>query len=117
VSGGVERPDLECSYRQDIIVFEECVVARQHGRVFVADPDVNAGFTYGLDGLDVVPVAMGFHDLLYPQGPGNIKQTLVFIGCIDEKGFTRLAAPHHVDVVFYGSDDKSVDFGRRVRPD
>jgi hypothetical protein len=83
----------------------------------VADPDINTGLTYGLDGLDVVPVTMGFYDFLDSQSAGNIEQAFVFVGCIDQERLARLAAPNHVDVVFYGSDDKSVDFGRRVGPD
>jgi hypothetical protein len=109
--------EIEPADHVDRVVLQEMVVARQHRRVLVADPDVDAGFAYLLDGPNVVPVAVGLENRGDSEAGRHAKQAVVLVRGVDQRRHPGAAASHHVDVVFHWSHDETVHLGARVRPD
>ena len=66
-------------------VIEKHVIAdvREHRRVEFGDGDFVAGLAHCWDGLDVVPVAVGFEHSLHTKCVAEFEELFVFVGCIE----------------------------------
>ena len=68
-----------------------------------------AGVADRLDGLDVVPVAVGLDHLADAEVAAELEQALVLVGGVDQQGVAGLAATDDVDVVVHRADHHAVD--------
>ena len=115
MAGSVDRPQPEVADLDDVLVADHEVVRRQHLGVLGRDADVDPGLAAGLDGLDVVEVAVGREDPADAERPAERHEQLVLVGRVDEDRLARAPAPHDVGVVLVRSDDDLVDpHGRRL---
>ena len=67
-----------------------------------------AGVADRLDGLDVVPVAVGLDDLADTEVAAQLEEAVVLVGGVDQQRVAGLAAADDVDVVVHGPDDHPV---------
>jgi hypothetical protein len=114
VAGVVDRA-AEVADGQHLVVGEHEVVGRQHRRVGAGDPDLDPRVAHGLDGPDVVPVAVGGEHPAHAGGPRDVEQELVLVGGVDDHRFTGARAADDEHVVLERADDELVDARWRSR--
>ena len=115
MAGVVDRAQAQVADRDHLVVGDHEVVGRQHAGVVGGDAHVDPGVAHGLDGLDVVPVAVGGEHPAHAGGLAHLEQELVLVGGVDDDRVTAALAPHDEHVVLERPDDQLLDaHGRRL---
>ena len=115
MAGVVDRAQPQVADRDHVVVGDDEVVGREHAGVVGGDPDVDAGVAHRLDGLDVVPVAVGREHAADARRAAHLEQELVLVGGVDDHRVAAALAPHDEHVVLERADDELVDaHGRRL---
>ncbi len=109
-----DGPDPQPAHLHHRAILENLVIGRKHAGVGLGDGHVDPGIPHCLDGLNVVPVAVGLDDLAHVEGPAEIEQLVVLVGGVDQYRVSRGTALHDVDVVVDRPDNESVDLDRSV---
>ena len=109
VAGSVHGAQTQLAHRVHGVIVEEVVVTGQHVGVFFANPHVDARLAHGLDGPDVIPVAVGLKHRGHAQFARHLKKSIVFVGGVDQRRLARSATAHDVNVVRDRPHDEAVD--------
>jgi hypothetical protein len=81
------------------VVLKKVVVTREQVGVLFSNPHVDARLSHGLDCSNVVPVAMGLEDRGHSQLARDLKESVVFVGGVQQGRLARSATTNDVDVV------------------
>ena len=118
VAGVVDGVQAQPTDLDDITVVDEHVVpdVLQHLRVLAHHGDLVPGLANGGNGLNVVPVTVGFQHAPHSESLAHLQQLLVFVGRVDEDCVAGLAAAQHEHIVGVWPDDNSVNLQAAISP-